>query len=174
MDEYIEEAEPAAEDEFDENDEDHAEETAVHDFFADEADSIEEIDEDEVEDPSLTETIPDEAAFEEFGGDEHKAIGDRASGNAQTDIMYGSPPRPLSFGDVVALAGDYFGSYSECRPRSDAQGTYPTRLGTLEMPRPGRPRRAACRRETTEGYAGSLLPAGEPEYIPLLCWRHGP
>ena len=113
MDEYIEEAEPAAEDEFDENDEDHAEETAVHDFFADEADSIEEIDEDEVEDPSLTETIPDEAAFEEFGGDEHKAIGDRASGNAQTDIMYGSPPRPLSFGDVVALAGDYFGSYSE-------------------------------------------------------------
>jgi hypothetical protein len=113
MDEYLGEAKPAGEDEFDENDEDHAEEAGVHDFFADEADSFEEIDEDEADDPSLTETIPDEAAFEEFGGDEHKAIGDRAAGNAQTDIMYGSPPRPLSFGDVVALAGDYFGSYSD-------------------------------------------------------------
>ena len=55
----------------------------------------------------------EEVDLEEFGGDEHKAIGDRASGNVPTDIMYGSPPRPLSFGDVVALAGDYFDSYSE-------------------------------------------------------------
>ena len=93
----------------------------------------EEIDEDEVKDPelhaelmnigfatadesaSLTEIIPGDAVFEEFGGAEHKHIGDTASRGATTSIMYGSPPRPLSFGEVVALAGDYFGDFYELK-----------------------------------------------------------
>src|SRR5262249_1046567 len=50
---------------------------------------------------------------EEFAGPEHKAIGDQASGGEASSILYGSPPRPLSFADVVALAGDYFGEYEE-------------------------------------------------------------
>jgi hypothetical protein len=57
------------------------------------------------------ETWMEEPVSEEFGGAEHKHIGDRASGKAQTTIAYGSPPQWLSFGDVVSMAGDYFASY---------------------------------------------------------------
>lgn len=50
---------------------------------------------------------------EHFDGPEHKDLGDRAAGPVQTVIMYGEPPQALSFGDVVALAGDYYGDYFE-------------------------------------------------------------
>jgi hypothetical protein len=54
-----------------------------------------------------------QSGVEQFGGSEHKDLGDKAAGPVATVITYGSPPQALSFGDVVALAGDYFGSYSE-------------------------------------------------------------
>ncbi|MFI5893992.1 S8 family serine peptidase [Actinoplanes sp. NPDC051513] len=51
----------------------------------------------------------------ELAGPEHKNIGDTASGKESTTIAYGDPPQHLSFGDVVSMAGDYFGSYEEMR-----------------------------------------------------------
>lgn len=54
-----------------------------------------------------------DAASEQFTGIEHKTIGDAGSGGAKSILMYGEPPRQLTFGDVVALSGDYFGEYSE-------------------------------------------------------------
>jgi hypothetical protein len=114
----------------DEYDEDHLEEAAIHQAFADEEDLTEEVDDRESGDPemlaelldagfatgnnesaSADENAPEELGFEEFGGSEHKHIGDQASGNAHTTLRYGSPPQWLSFGDVVALSGDYFASY---------------------------------------------------------------
>ncbi len=119
----------------DEYDEDHLEEAPIHDAFADEEDMTEEFDDREVDDresadpemlaelldagfaaeddesASTDENASEALGFEEFGGSEHKHIGDQASGNAHTTIRYGSPPQWLSFGDVVALAGDYFASY---------------------------------------------------------------
>jgi hypothetical protein len=55
----------------------------------------------------------------EFVGTEHKSIGDDGSGRTMTTIQYGDPPRPLSFGDVVSLAGDYFGTFEELRRLGD-------------------------------------------------------
>jgi hypothetical protein len=54
-----------------------------------------------------------DVASEQFTGIEHKTIGDAGSGGAKSILMYGAPPRQLTFGDVVALSGDYFGEYSE-------------------------------------------------------------
>jgi hypothetical protein len=54
-----------------------------------------------------------EVEFDEFSGPEHKAIGDEGSGAALSSIAYGSPPQQLTFGEVVALAGDYFATYEE-------------------------------------------------------------
>jgi hypothetical protein len=56
---------------------------------------------------------PPQVVPEEFTGAEHKAIGDAGAGGAASSIPYGDPPRLLTFGDVVALAGDYFGTYDE-------------------------------------------------------------
>ena len=53
--------------------------------------------------------------FEEFAGPEHKNIGDKGSGGIKTLLAYGEPPRALTFGDVVALAGDYLTDYAELR-----------------------------------------------------------
>jgi hypothetical protein len=114
----------------DEYDEDHLEEAPIHEAFADEEDMTEDVDDRESAEPEMLAELldagfaaeDDESAstdenatevfgFEEFGGSEHKHIGDQASGNAHTTLRYGSPPQWLSFGDVVALAGDYFASY---------------------------------------------------------------
>lgn len=115
---------------YDEYDEDHLEEAPIHQASTDEEDIAEQVDDRESVDPetlaelleagfaaeddesaSTDETANEEPGFEEFGGFEHKHIGDQASGNAHTTLRYGLPPRWLSFGDVVALAGDYFASY---------------------------------------------------------------
>jgi hypothetical protein len=112
------------------DDEDHLEEAPIHEAFADEEHMAEEVDDRESADPdmlaellaagfaaeddespSTDENAPEELGFEEFGGSEHKHIGDQASGDAHTTLRYGSLPQWLSFGDVVALAGDYFASY---------------------------------------------------------------
>ena len=50
-------------------------------------------------------------AVQHFIGSEHRDIGDLASRREQTTIVYGNPGKPLSFGEVVALAGDYFETY---------------------------------------------------------------
>lgn len=52
-------------------------------------------------------------AVEHFSGPEHRDIGDLASGRESTTIVYGERGQRLSFGEIVALAGDYFGTYDE-------------------------------------------------------------
>jgi hypothetical protein len=126
--------------EFDEYDEDHAEEATIHNSFVVESEFSDESVEDEGGDPellaelmqmgyaaadefdSLSEDFTDDSAFEEFGGAEHKHIGDTVARGATISIMYGSPPQPLSFGDVVALAGDYFGDFYELKNLAKTSG----------------------------------------------------
>ncbi|TDD63830.1 hypothetical protein E1262_29880 [Jiangella aurantiaca] len=76
--------------------------------------------------PGEADTVADgwEAAAEsgddlaEFSGPEHRDIADRASGQELTALAYGDPPARLTFGEVTALAGDYFGTYEEMRDLS--------------------------------------------------------
>lgn len=56
-----------------------------------------------------------QSSLAEFVGSEHKEIGDRGSGNENSNILFGNPPQPLTFGDVVSMAGDYFKTYSDMR-----------------------------------------------------------
>lgn len=69
--------------------------------------------------PVVAPDAPDEESVEtdsaEFVGSEHKEIGDAGSGNESSSIPHGSPARPLSFGDVVSLAGDYYETYEQMR-----------------------------------------------------------
>lgn len=67
--------------------------------------------------PSTPDLEPLESAvaFERFSGPEHRDIGDLASGKEPTTIVYGPKGQRLSFGEVVALAGDYFATYDEMR-----------------------------------------------------------
>ncbi len=81
----------------------------------------------EPEPPQEPEPGADEPGDAEFIGSEHKSIGDDGSGHAVTTIQYGDPPQPLTFGDVVSLAGDYFGSYEDLRALGD------TPAGRLEL-----------------------------------------
>ena len=48
-----------------------------------------------------------------FASPEHRDLGDAGSGHAQTDVDIGG--HFLSYGEMVALAGDYFGSLAEVR-----------------------------------------------------------
>lgn len=57
----------------------------------------------------------DDHGAAEFVGREHKEIGDAGSGHEQSSIPFGNPAQPLSFGDVVSMAGDYFDTYEEMR-----------------------------------------------------------
>lgn len=52
-----------------------------------------------------------------FGSEEHKQLGTEASGGALSDINVGDDAAPeyLTYGEVVALAGDYFGSLEDMR-----------------------------------------------------------
>jgi hypothetical protein len=52
-------------------------------------------------------------AVERLSGPEHRDIGDLAAGREPTTIAYGLGGDVLGFGEVVALAGDYFGTYDE-------------------------------------------------------------
>jgi hypothetical protein len=52
-------------------------------------------------------------AVEQFIGTEHRDIGDLASGRESTTIAYGERGERLTFGEVVALAGDHFETYNE-------------------------------------------------------------
>lgn len=48
-----------------------------------------------------------------FIGTEHRDIGDLASGKEATTIAYGERGERLTFGEMVALAGDHFETYTE-------------------------------------------------------------
>ena len=58
----------------------------------------------------------------EFAGPEHKAIGDTGSGHESSSIPFGNPPQPLTFGDVVSMAGDYFETYEQMRDLGTTAG----------------------------------------------------
>ncbi len=51
-------------------------------------------------------------AIQRFGSEEHRQLGAEASGNATTDIDLGDGTH-LTYGEMVALAGDFFGSLAE-------------------------------------------------------------
>ncbi len=54
-------------------------------------------------------------AVQQFIGTEHRDIADLGSGREPTTILYGERGERLSFGEVVALAGDHFETYEEMR-----------------------------------------------------------
>lgn len=57
------------------------------------------------------------SSLRRFASYEHKDLGTEASGGARSDINIGTDAAPeyLTFGEVVALSGDYFGSLEEMR-----------------------------------------------------------
>jgi hypothetical protein len=55
----------------------------------------------------------DDLKLQRFGSDEHRLLGDAASGGAAADLDIGDPQNPLTHGDLVALSGDYFSSPAE-------------------------------------------------------------
>lgn len=57
-------------------------------------------------------------AIEHFIGSEHRLIGDRGSNAASTIIVYDERGTRLTYGEMVALAGDYFTTYEEMRELS--------------------------------------------------------
>jgi hypothetical protein len=88
----------------------------------------------------------DGSSSAEFSEPEHQSIGDLASGTEATAIPYGNPPRPLTFGDVIMLAGDYYETYEQMRDRGrTAEGRAELEyarwraldLGKKGVPRPG-------------------------------------
>ncbi|RIQ21808.1 S8 family serine peptidase, partial [Jiangella rhizosphaerae] len=58
------------------------------------------------------------AELAEFSGPEHRDIADGAAGKELSGLNYGDPPKRLTFGEVTALAGDYFATYEEMRELS--------------------------------------------------------
>ncbi|MDQ2687506.1 MAG: DUF4157 domain-containing protein, partial [Armatimonadota bacterium] len=55
-----------------------------------------------------------QTAIQRFESDEHQKLGDAGSGNATLDIDFGDNI-PVTYGQMVALAGDYFGSVEEIK-----------------------------------------------------------
>lgn len=64
----------------------------------------------------------DDTDLAEFSGPEHRDIADGAAGKELTTLSYGDPPTRLTFGEVTALAGDYFGHFDEMRDLSGTAG----------------------------------------------------
>ncbi|GEM_PF-917331 len=59
-------------------------------------------------------------AVQRFGSKEHQLIGDEATGGELMLTMdIGDPEHPLTYGQMVALAGDYFQSVEEIRALAD-------------------------------------------------------
>jgi hypothetical protein len=99
------------------------------------------------DDPGAAATREDaetEFAVEQFSGPEHMQIGDAASRGASSSIAYGASGKLLTFGEVVALAGDYFATYDELRdmarcPRGRAEIAW-ARWHGLDLPKADEPR----------------------------------
>jgi hypothetical protein len=84
-----------------------------------------------------------ELGVEQFSGPEHMQIGDAGSGGASSAIAYGATGELLTFGEVVALAGDYFATYFELHnlarsPRGRAEVAW-ARWHCLELPKAAEP-----------------------------------
>jgi GH25 family lysozyme M1 (1,4-beta-N-acetylmuramidase) len=81
---------------------------------------------------------------EQFGGSEHRAIGDAGANNATTALPYGQKGAFLTFGEVVALAGDYFESYTDLseltRTPAGREQLAWARWDCLELPNSDEPR----------------------------------
>jgi hypothetical protein len=63
---------------------------------------------------SAAESADGGVALQRFGSEEHRQIGAEASGGATTDLDLGDGTT-LTYGEMVALAGDFFGSLEEMR-----------------------------------------------------------
>jgi hypothetical protein len=65
--------------------------------------------------PAAVRTMP--GTVHRFGSEEHRSLGADASVNALTDVDISNTATPeyLTYGEMVALAGDYFGSLDEIR-----------------------------------------------------------
>ena len=63
------------------------------------------------------------STIQRFGSLEHKLLGDLGSGGKMTDINIGTDAAPelLSYGDMVALAGDHFKSIEQIRKLTESQ-----------------------------------------------------
>ncbi len=63
------------------------------------------------------------AAIQRFGSLEHMLLGEMGSGGKQSDINYGTDDHPefLSYGEMVALAGDHFKSIEQMRGLTTTQ-----------------------------------------------------
>jgi hypothetical protein len=71
--------------------------------------------------PSIVAASSDTAmpVVQRFGSKEHQLIGDEATGGETMSLDIGDPQQPLSYGQVLALAGDYFQSVEEIRSLAD-------------------------------------------------------
>lgn len=81
----------------------------------------------------------DDRGLGEFSGPEHRDIGDRALPATLTAIRYGTSAR-FTFGEVVALAGDYFETYDQMvglsRTRAGQEELAYARWKGLDLPSP--------------------------------------
>jgi Domain of unknown function (DUF4157) len=111
-----------------------------------------------------------------FTSAEHKSLGDQAATGMRSDINMGTDAVPdyLTFGDVVALAADYFGSLEEMRSlasteagRAKLRWVYWWALGKAQ----GKPEPPLGRYCQT-GDQGSLLQTRQPECFALQRRRH--
>jgi hypothetical protein len=132
---------------------------------------------------AASEEVDAELAVEQFSGAEHRQVGDAGSGGVPSSIAYGASGKLLTFGEVVALAGDYFATYDEMRDlaRSD-QGRSEiawARWHCLELPKADEPRVApALKKSAIDRYyllAGrniSHFSAGGSAWQAYILW-HG-
>src|SRR5262245_15144167 len=75
-----------------------------------------EVDESEVYQPMQPDTV------DRFGGPEHRQIGALGVGKIPTTIVYDERGTTLTFGEVVALAGDLFDDYFQMKELSRTPG----------------------------------------------------
>ncbi|MGI8792610.1 MAG: hypothetical protein ACR2H3_05450 [Acidimicrobiales bacterium] len=68
-------------------------------------------------------------AVQRFGSAEHKMMGDVGSGTSQVTL---APGLEVSFGDLTALAGDYFGSPEQLKKLAGTPGSNGKKAGTAD------------------------------------------
>lgn len=122
-----------------------------------------------------------------MNGNEHRAVGDAASGGALVNVGGTAPQEQfwLSFGDVMALSGDYFRPGPSATSRDDSHADAGDRIGTLfslaRIPgergtRPGSRDEIICALQVMTVDEAFVDPRFEPggEYADLTLGRPGP
>ena len=122
-----------------------------------------------------------------MNGDEHRAVGDAASGGALVNVGGTSAQEALwlSFGDVMALSGDYFRPGPSATSRDDSHADAGEHIGTLfslaRIPgqrgtKPGTRDEIICALQVMTVDEAFVDPRFEPggEYADLTLGRHGP